>query len=147
MGSIDELLEVVWRSVAATRSEKAVDLVPKACVISMLHDGHQLNDVVSKIFYPGKDVLCKFLVGGHLGLWRGNSDVSFVNTSTLRLRRTLVLENVGCFFGRVPETSVVHGRYAEVLSHSFDPSGDALLSGVMVGHDQGDLEPNIERRE
>lgn len=63
MCGIYQLFQVFWGAEPAARGEKAVDLVAKARVICMLHYGHQLYDVVSKMFYPRQHVLREFFIG------------------------------------------------------------------------------------
>ncbi len=47
MCCINKLLQIFWGPEAAASCEEAVDLVPKAGIVCVLHDGHQLNDIVS----------------------------------------------------------------------------------------------------
>lgn len=65
VGRVDKFLEVLWRPVPAAGGEEVVDLVAKACVVCMLHDGHELDDVVTEATNPGKHVLGKFFVRGN----------------------------------------------------------------------------------
>lgn len=67
----------------------------------------------------------------------------FVDSSAEWLWWSGVLEDVALVLGRVPEAGIVDGRYVEVLGDSCDPSGDALLSCVVVGDDKGDLEGSV----
>jgi len=68
MSSIDQFFQVVWGPVATAGRKEAVDLIAKACIVCVLHNGHQLNHVVSQVLNPGEDVLCELLVGSDFGL-------------------------------------------------------------------------------
>jgi hypothetical protein len=129
--SVDELLEIIGEAISTTRSEEAVDLVAETGVVCVLHDSHELDGVVTQMLDSGEDVLCELLVCGDLALRRGDTDVCLVDTCALGLRWALVLELV--LMGRVPEARIVDGGDIEVLGHSGDPGGDALLACVVVG--------------
>ena len=139
--SINELLQVVWKAVAAARSEEAVDLVSETGVVRMLHDGHQLYSVVSQVLDAREDVTGELLVGRYLGLGGGDANVGFVDTCALGLGRPLVLPDV--LLGRVPEAGIVYGGDVEVLGHSGDPGGEALLARMVVGDDERDLDLGV----
>lgn len=62
----------------------------------------------------------------------------FVNASTLWLRRPLVLPDVLLWW--IPEPRIVDGGDVEVLGHSSDPGGDALLTSMVVRGYERDLE-------
>lgn len=79
----------------------------------------------------------KLFVRGYSRLGRGDTDVSLVDTGALRLRRSLVLENI--LLWGVPEAGIVDGRNAELLGHAGDPGWETLLTGVVIGHDKGYL--------
>lgn len=53
MGSINKLLQILWRAVSTASCEKAVDLIAKTRIIGMFHDCHELDDVVAEIFDTG----------------------------------------------------------------------------------------------
>lgn len=65
---VNELLEVIWKTISAACSEEAVDLVSKTGIVGMLHDRHQLYSVVSQALDSWEDVLCELLVCSNLGL-------------------------------------------------------------------------------
>lgn len=71
--------------------------------------------------------------------------MGFVDTRTLGLRGLGVFEGVALVLGRVPEAGIVDGRDVEILGDSRDPSRNALLSGVIVGYDEGDLDLGVMR--
>lgn len=64
MSGINKLLQPLGSSISATGCEKAVDLVSKASIIGMFHDGHQLNGVVTKVFDSGKYIFSKLFIRG-----------------------------------------------------------------------------------
>lgn len=70
VGSIDEFLEIVGGSIPRRRGEEVVDLVAKAGIVRMLHNRHQLDDIVSHLVDTGKGVLSKLLVRRNLWLRR-----------------------------------------------------------------------------
>lgn len=137
---VNQLLQVVWESVAAAGREEAVDLVAKACIVGMLHDGHQLDDVVSQVLNPGEVVLRKLLVCSDFGFGGGNADMGFVYAGAGGLRRALVLEDVSLLLWRIPKARIVDGRDAQILRDALDPRGDTLLARVVVGDDKGNLQ-------
>jgi len=138
MGSVNELLEVIWETISTACSEEAVDLVSETGVVCMLHDCHQLYGVVSEVLDTWEDIARELLVGRNLGLGRRNANVGFVDSSALGLRRPLVLPDV--LLGRVPEARIVYGGDIEVLGHSGDPGWEALLTSMIVGSDERHLD-------
>lgn len=66
--------------------------------------------------------------------------MGLVDTSALWLRGLGVLESVTLILRRVPEARIVDGGDVQVLGNSGDPGRDALLSGVIVGYNKGDLD-------
>jgi hypothetical protein len=40
VSSVYKLLQLVWEAIATAGSEEAIDLVAKAGIVSMFHDGH-----------------------------------------------------------------------------------------------------------
>ena len=139
MCSIDQLFQIVWEAVATAGSEEAVDLIAKTGIVCVLHDGHELDGVVAKVFDARQDVVGELLVGCDLWIGRGDANMSLVNPQALRLWWSLVLEDVALVLGWVPEASVVHGRYVQVLGNSSNPGWDTFLSVVGVGCDERDL--------
>lgn len=92
----------------------------------MLHNCHELNDIVPQFRNPWQRVPCKLLVRPDTGLGGRDTNMSFVNFHTFRLRWPLVLESV-CF-GRVPEPGVVNWRNGKILSDALDPGWETLDS-------------------
>jgi hypothetical protein len=138
VSGVNELLKLVGHTVTAACSEEAVDLVSKAGVVCVLHDGHELDDIVPKVADAGQDVVGELFVCGDFAVGRRDSDVGLVDAGALGLRGALVLENV--LVGRVPEPGIVDGGDIEVLGDAGDPGGEALLASVVVGNNEGDLE-------
>jgi hypothetical protein len=66
--------------------------------------------------------------------------VGLVDASTLWLRGLGVLEGVTLVLRRVPEARIVDGGDVQVLGDSGDPGRNALLSGVVVGYNERDLD-------
>ena len=110
VGSIHQLLEILGRAVSAAGSEEAVHLITETGIVGVLHDGHELNGVVSQVLDAGKHVLCELFISSHLALRGGNADVGLVDPKALGLRGPLVLECVSFGLGRVPEPRLVCGR-------------------------------------
>ena len=63
VGSVDELLEVLGGSVATAGGEEVVHLVAETGIVSMLHDGHELDSIVAQVLDARQHVLCELLVG------------------------------------------------------------------------------------
>jgi hypothetical protein len=64
-----------WIYTTSTRRRvETGHLVAKAGIVRMLHDGHELNDIVAQICDSRKYILCELFIGGHLGLGRTNSN-------------------------------------------------------------------------
>ena len=65
---VDEVLEVVGRSIAARRCKEAGHVVAKTAIVSMLHDSHKLDTGVAEVADVREDVVGKIPVGRNLGL-------------------------------------------------------------------------------
>ena len=105
VGLVDHVLEVVGRAVATGSREEAGHLVPEAGVVSVLHDGHDLDGVVSQFDDPREDVVGKVEVRVDLAVERGNADVTFVDAQRRRLFRFGVFHLE--FLPRVPKVVLV----------------------------------------
>lgn len=80
MSRVDQLLQILWVTIAATRREEVVDLVPETGIVGVFHDGHELDGIIPKILDPGKHIGCELLVRCHL-IFRGrDAHMSFVDT-------------------------------------------------------------------
>lgn len=126
VGSVNELLELLWSSIATAGCEEVVDLVSETGIVRMLHHGHQLNNVIPKALDTRKHVLGKLLVGSNSLVGAGDTNVCFVYTSACGFLGPRVLELVGLGGWRVPETGIVCGRYGQVLCHVLDPSRKSI---------------------
>lgn len=104
--SINKLLQLVWKTVTRRASEEGIDLIAEGSVVGVLHDGHELDGVVAKISNARERVLCKLLIGRNLRLWTRDTDMRFVDASTLWLWRSRVLPLV--FVRWIPESSIVY---------------------------------------
>lgn len=59
--------------------------------------------------------------------------MGLVDSCALGLWGSLVLEDICLLFGWIPKSCIVYGGDVEVLSDSFDPGGNALLTDAAVG--------------
>lgn len=139
VGGIDKLFQFIWKAVTTASGKEAVYLVAETGIVGVLHNGHELDDVVAEILDSGQDVCSELFVRCDLGIRGGDADVCFVDSSAEWLWWSRVLEDVALVLGRIPEAGIVDGRYVEVLGDSCDPSGDTLLSCVIVRDNKGDL--------
>lgn len=106
----------------------------------MLHDCHELYSVVAEVLDAWKDRFGELLVSCNLGVRRGYADVGFIDASAERLWWLLMLERVALIFWGIPEPCVVHRGHIQVLSDSSDPGWQTFLSGMIIGHNERDLE-------
>ena len=60
--------------------------------------------------------------------------MGFVYAGALWLLRPFVLEDVGLWW--IPKSSIVYRRDTELLSYAGNPGGYALLSSVVIRHDE-----------
>ena len=70
VGLVHEILEIIWSTIAAGSGKEAGHMIPKAAVISMLHDCHQFNTVVAKVFDSREQVVSKVSITGNFCLGR-----------------------------------------------------------------------------
>jgi len=61
-------------TVATGDGKEVCDLIAKAGVVCVLHDGHELDAVVAEVLDPWEDVVSEIVIGGDLALWRRDSD-------------------------------------------------------------------------
>lgn len=85
VGSVYQLLEILGWAVSAACREEAVHLISETGIVGVLHDGHELNGVVSQVLDARKHGLGELLIGSHLALRGGNADVGLVDPKALRL--------------------------------------------------------------
>ena len=68
VSSIDERLQFVGRTEAATGCEEAGDMVAKGAIVRMLLDGHDLNGIIPEVNDTGKDLLLELTIATYLAL-------------------------------------------------------------------------------
>jgi hypothetical protein len=110
VSGIDKLLEIFWGTISAARSEEVVNLVAKAGVVSVLHDGHELDDIVAEILDTRQHVLGELLVSRNTLLGCGDADMGLVHASTCGLLGSRMLELIPFRRRWVPEVCIVGGR-------------------------------------
>lgn len=137
--SVNELLEILGRAISAARREEVVDLVSKTGVVGVLHDSHQLDHVVAKILDAGKHGPGELLVGCNPLVGAGDTNMSLVHASALRLLGSRMLELVGLGGGRVPEAGIIGRRHGQILCHVLDPCGESI-GMLAIGQSERDLE-------
>lgn len=71
--------EVVGGAVPARNSVISGHMVPKAAVIGVFGDGHDLDRVIPPFFDTGQNLDPEFLEGGYPLFGRGHPDVALVN--------------------------------------------------------------------
>lgn len=128
VSGVDELLQILGRAVATARGEEIVDLVSKAGVVGMLHDRHELDDIVAEPLDPGKHVPSKLLVGRDPELGGRDSNVCLIHASTERLLGPGMLEDISVLGGRVPEPGVISRRHREILGNILNPGRETVDS-------------------
>lgn len=136
MGRVDQFFQIIGVSVAATSSIEAVDLVSEAGVVRMLHDSHELDDIVSQMLDSRQDVGRELLVGRNLGLGRRDANVCLVDACACGLRWFRMLEDILLVLGRVPKSGIVDGGDGELLCDACNPCGDALLPRMVIWNNQ-----------
>ena len=94
----------------------------------MLHDSHELDNIVSQFRNPREGVLGELLVRPDASFGRRDSDMPLVDTDTSRLGRGLVFGLIDLLGGWVPESSIVYGGDGEILSDATNPGRDPLSS-------------------
>ena len=108
-------------------------------VIRMLHNRHELNRIITKIFDSSKDVLCKFFVRAYTHLCSGDTNVRLVHFDRFWFRWARVLPLIALARGRVPEARIIDRRHLQILGDTLDPCGKALDSLAARG-DHGNLD-------
>ena len=110
----------------------------------MLHDGHELDAVVSEPLNSGQDSVGEVVIGGDLALGRRNAHMGLVDLEPRSGRegRALVLPDI--LLGRVPKDSLVERGDTLVLLDARDPGGNTL-DPLRVWEDEGDLDLGVMR--
>jgi len=89
-------------TITAAGGKEACDLVSKGSIVGMLHDGHQLNSVVTQLLDPWKDIGCELCEQAYTALWRSNSDygMGWIKSEGVGLvhHGSMDRANVGPFF-------------------------------------------------
>ena len=67
---VDELLELIGRSVSARGGKEARHLVAEARIVRVLHDGHQLHGVIALTLHCRQNVLAEVVVCRYLAFRR-----------------------------------------------------------------------------
>ena len=68
VSSIDERLQFVGRTEAATGCEEAGDMVAKGAIVRMLLDGHDLNGIIPEVNDARQNLLLELTVATYLAL-------------------------------------------------------------------------------
>ena len=76
VGSVNEVLEVLWTTRPRAHRKGVRDVVAEGGVVRVLLDRHQLNGVVVAGLDPGQDLVREFPVGRDLGLLATHSHVA-----------------------------------------------------------------------
>lgn len=124
MSGVNQLHQLFWCAVSAGGSKEGSDLVSKRSIVCMLLNGHQLNDVVSKLLDSRESIRSEFWVSSNPVLSGANTNMGFIDTSRLGLWGPRVLEDI--FLWGIPENSVVGAAHGEILGNTFDPSWKAV---------------------
>jgi len=66
-----------------------------------------LDDVVTELVNPRKDISGEFLVSPNSRFGRGYSNMSFIYANSFGFRRTRVLKGIAFIGRRIPEASIV----------------------------------------
>ena len=119
--AVHEILEVVWGTIATGGGKEASHVVPKAAVVGVLHDGHELHTGVAQVLDVREHVVREVAVRGDLGLVRGYAHVSFVDANVARSTRSVVAPLVR-LRGR-PVNFLVRHLLALYLDHVLGPRG------------------------
>jgi hypothetical protein len=136
MCGINKLFQFLRRTIPTAWSKEAVDLVAETCIVCVLHNSHQLDNIISQVMYSRQHILCKLLVCRHSQLRRRDSNMCFVDSNAERLLRSWVFEHISFGLRRVPESCIVDWRDVEILSDICDPSGytfDSFAGGSYHG--------------
>ena len=139
MRLVDQIFEIVGIAETAGRGEEVADLIAERAVERMLHDGHELHDVVARVLDVGQHVIGKLPIGGDAVLLRGHTHVRLVDEGGVVTGKALVRPRK--LAGVVPHlTAPAVGD--PILGHATSIQGDVLgqLAPVVDdGHDAAAL--------
>ena len=107
MGFVHEVLKVVWRSRSRRNSEEASDVVPETCVVGMLLNGHELNDIVTSFLDPVQVVICKLSICAHSSELLCHTNMWLVDSNTLNGLGDRFLMSPFELFRWIPENTIV----------------------------------------
>lgn len=136
VSSVDQVHQLLRSAISAGNSKEGGDLVSERSIVCVFLDGHQLNDVVSKLLDPRKNLCSELLVGSDPVLSGTNTDMGLIDTSRLGLCRAGVLEDI--FLLGIPENSVVDTAYGKILGNTLDP-GRKTIKNLATRNFQSNL--------
>ena len=79
MGGVDQLTQFIGRAAAGGGCKETGYMIAERPIVGMLLDSHDLDGVVSVLFYTGKDIFPEFVVGTYLFLAGGHAYMGFVD--------------------------------------------------------------------
>ena len=79
MRAVDQIFQIVGRSVPAARGEEIADLIAERRIIGVLHDRHQLNRIVAERLNARENLIGEFAIGADARFLLRHADVRFVN--------------------------------------------------------------------
>lgn len=94
---------------------------PRTCIISVLHNRHKLDGIVSEVLNTGEHVLGELFVLPNSRFCGGNTDMCLIDAEVVGFRWARVLELISLGGRRVPKTGIVNGRHGQVLGDTFNP--------------------------
>ena len=83
MRGVDERLEVVGRAEARGGGKEGADVVAEGAVVRMLHDRHELDDVVAGLLHARKHVVAELRVGVDTLLLAAHADMRLIDERRL----------------------------------------------------------------
>ena len=87
MCGVDERLEVVGRAEARGRGKEGADVVAEGAIVRMLHDRHELHNVVAGLLDAWKHIVAELRVGVDSFLLAAHADMRLVYERRLELGR------------------------------------------------------------
>ena len=117
MGVVHQGLEFLGGAEPGGKCEEIGHLIAERAVIRVLLESHDLDGVVAKLLYAGKDVLSEFLKGTNLFLLRGHADMALIDKGMRALSGVAVFPLIGFF--RVPYLGAEHLCH-RILNHARD---------------------------
>ena len=90
MGFVNQILQILGLAEPGTGCVEICDLVAEASIVGMLHNGHQLDGIVTGFFYMGQDNVCKLTVSTDASFFLRHTDMRFVNVELIFTDKTIV---------------------------------------------------------